>query len=214
MKALLSILLLLLISVNGFSQIDNEYWGSVSFEKKIIKKTRLNLNLGYRIENIAENNSKFIQFGVKRKLPFKLKLEVGYRFTNKENYKREFRYTHRQFINLAKGFKIKKFKFTFRTKFQWEFKNQLSSKKTDLQDFVLRNKLKVARKIFKRTYVFGASELYSFNTALLFEKYRFAGGIKYGVTKKIDLSLMSMYEAEVHDDGEAWIVGLSYSHKL
>ena len=206
--------MLLLISVNGFSTIDNEYWGSVSFEKKIIKKTKLSLNLGYRFENIIENNYKYIQLGIKRKLPFRLKLEVGYRFTNKENFKREFRYTQRPFINLVKVFKLKKFKFTFRTKFQWDFKNQLSSKKSDLNDFVLRNKLKVARKILKKTYVFGVSELYSFNTAIFFEKYRFAGGVKYFFNKKIDLSLISLYEAEVFGYEKVWVVSLSYSHKL
>lgn len=214
MKAVLSLILLVLISFSGFSQIDNEYWGSISFEKKIIKKTRLNLNLGYRIENIVDNNSKFVQLGVKRKLPFKLKLEVGYRYTNKENYKHQFRYTHRPFINLSKGFKLIKFRFTFRTKFQWEFKNQLSRKKNDLQDFAWRNKLKVSKKIFKRAYVFAASELFSFKTESFFNKYRLAGGFKYGITKKIDLSLMSMYEKEVHDNGEGWIIGVSYAHRL
>lgn len=214
MKLILSIILLFCINIIGFSQTSNEYWTSVSFENKLVKKTYSNVKLGYRVGDVFENNTKFLQVGVKRKLPYKLKLELGYRYANKENYKREFRYIHRPFVNLSKSFKLKKFKFTFRSKLQWEFKNQISRKKNDLQDFIWRNRLNIARKVFKRTYVFTASELYSFAAESVFDKYRFAGGVKWGMTKKIDFSLMTMYESEIYDTERSWVFGLSYAHKL
>lgn len=209
------IILLLFCFGNSFSQeLTNEYWSSISFSKKLVKKTHLSAELGYRFEDILDNNAKLFELGVTRKLPNKFKIGGSYRYSSKSNYKREFRKVHRASLSLSKGIKIKGFKFSFRSKFQWEYKNRVSEKKSDLTDLAWRNKLKISKKVYKRTNVYLGSEIFAFESPQLLDRYRFHGGIKYGITKRIEISLQAVYEAQFYDVDRISILSFSYSQRL
>lgn len=200
----------------GFAQgVKNEYWTSVSFSKKIIKKTSLALDFGYRFEDITENNTGLVEVGITRKLPLKLKLGLSYRYSDKSTFERKFRNVHRTSISLSKRFKVKKFKFSFRTKYQYEVKNQISRKNTDLTDHAWRNKLKVTKKVYKRTNLFLASEVFALEEVDFFSRYRFGGGAKYGITKRIEVSLQGVYEGFFDkSDQSNGIISLGYSQRF
>lgn len=209
------VLLCVFCSLVGAGQVStNEYWTSASFSKKVLKKTHLNLDLGYRFEDITENNSGLLEVGLTRKLPKKFKVGLSYRYADKSSYERKFRKVHRTSLSVAKRFKIKKFKFSFRSKFQYEVKNQVSRKNTDLTDQAWRNKLKITKKVYKRTNVYIGSEVFALEDEEFFSRYRLLGGVKYGITKRIELSLQGIYEAKFYDIDQNKILSLGYAQRF
>lgn len=210
----LSLILILLTLLGKAQDSKNEYWSTASFSKKIYKKTHLNLDLGFRFEDITENNSSLLELGLTRKLPQKFKIGFEYRYADKSSIERKFRKVHRTSLSLSKSIKIKKFKFSYRSKFQYELKNQVSRKNNDLTDCAWRNKIKVSKKVYKRTFVNLGSELFSFEDYELLSRYRFSGGVKYGITKRIELNLQAIYEAEFYDVDQSKILSIGYAQRF
>jgi len=166
----------------GYSQdYTNKYWSSVAFSKKIIKKTHLSFEGGFRFENVFENNTALFELGLTRKLPQKYKFRFSYRYSDKSSFERKFRKVHRTSIRLSKRFKIKGFKVSVKSKYQWEIKNRTSAKNNDLTDIAWRNKIKVTKKIYKKTHLLTGAELFAFESSNLINRYRFLGGVKYKI---------------------------------
>ena len=102
-----------------------EIWTAVSIEKKVIQKTRLKGVLAYRVGEAFEDYSMFGQIRATRKLKNKIKIKLDYRFSRKENSLGTLRLKHRTSIIVSKDWKIHKFRFNYRSKFQVETKNAL-----------------------------------------------------------------------------------------
>ena len=199
----------------GYSQsYTGEYWSSIGFSKKVIKKTRLNLETGFRFEDVAKNNTALFELGLARILPKKFKLEVSYRYSAKSTIERKFRRVHRTSISLSKGYKIKKIKFSVMSKYQWEIKNRTSAKNNDLTDIAWRNKIKVTEKVYKKTQLFFGVELFAFESNNLINRYRYFGGVKYKIKKKIELNLKGIYETMLHNPNKSGMLSLSYVQKI
>lgn len=210
----LVVVILLLCSVSSFGQSTSEFWGSASFSKKVIKKTRLNLSLGYRIEEILANNSALFELGLVRKLPSKFKVEVSYRYSDKASVALKFKRVHRASFGLNKEFKLYKFRFDIRSKFQYEIRNQTSRKNTDLTSSTWRNRLKISKKIYKRTHLYLGSELFAFEDEEVLGRYRVLGGVKYGITKKIQINLRGVYENQFHGTQSSNIIAIGYAQRF
>lgn len=215
MRYFIVFILLLCIRL-GYSQgYSGEYWSSVAFSKKVIKKTRLSFEGGFRFEDVFANNNALFELGLTRKLPKKFKLRVSYRYSDKSTIERKFRKVHRTSISLSKGFKIKEFKVSIRSKYQWELKNRISAKNNDLTDIAWRNRIKFTKKVYKKTHLFMGTELFAFESpGNLIDRCRYLGGVKYKIKKKIELSLKGVYEADLSDRSNSGIISIGYVQKL
>lgn len=215
MRYFIVFIFILFVTVGYSQDYTSKYWSSVSFSKKVIKKTHLSFEGGFRFEDIFANNNALFELGLTRKLPKKFKFGVSYRYSDKSTIERKFRKVHRTSISLSKGFKIKEFKLSIRSKYQWELKNRISTKNNDLTNIAWRNKIKVTKKVYKKTHLFMGTELFAFESpGNLIDRCRYLGGVKYKIKKKIELSLKGIYEVDFSDQSNSGIISIGYAQKL
>lgn len=100
------------------------------------------------------------------------------------------------------------------SKYQWEIKNRTSAKNNDLTDIAWRNKIKVTEKVYKKTQLFFGVELFAFESNNLINRYRYFGGVKYKIKKKIELNLKGIYETMLHNPNKSGMLSLSYVQKI
>lgn len=180
-----------------FGQLVNtNYWTSISFDKKVFKKTRANIKFSYRSENQLVNNQFFFQGGIERKVKKKRKIGFNYRYTNYSDFEFNTFYIYRPSIYYCKGYKIKKMKLDFRSKIQIEKENQIKIENTDLWNSAWRNKLKLSKKIAKKWKCQFYTEWFSFEKSSIISRYRIGLGMKYEIKKKFNLSVRTIYQSK------------------
>lgn len=191
----------------------SEYWSSVSTKVDLIKKLDLNVEYSFRYINVF-NYSSFGQVGIEKKLPKKIKFNLDYRFTRKIENEFILRKVHRPSFNFSKKFKVKKIKINVRSKFQWNFKSQYSTSKTDLIDFGWRNKVKIKKKIGKRMFLSTGYEIFTFEDDLVFSRERMFLGWTKRITKKDEVSFVTMLEDQFYSTHLTSIFSFSYFRKF
>lgn len=212
MKVLLSIFIVIL-SWSLQAQEVSEYWSSISTKVDLIKKLDLNVEYSFRYINVF-NYSSFGQVGLEKKLLKKIKFNLDYRFSRKTGDEFILRKVHRPSFNLSKKFKVKKIKINVRSKFQWNFKNQFSTSKTDLTDFGWRNKVKIKKKIGKRMFLSTGYEIFTFEDNLVFSRERMFLGWTKGITKKDEVSFVTMLEDQFYSTELTSVFSFSYFRKF
>jgi|TARA_B110000116_G_C16800977_1_gene570649 hypothetical protein len=212
MKVLLSIFIVML-SCSIQAQYVSEYWSSASTKVDLIRKLDLNVEYSFRYINVF-NYSSFGQVGLEKKLPKKIKFNLDYRFSRKIGNEFIIRKLHRPSFNFSKKFKVKKIKINVRSKFQWDFKNLYSSSKPDLIDFGWRNKVKIKKKIGKRMFLSAGYEIFTFEDDLVFSRERMFLGCSKGITKKDEISFVTMLEDQFYSAALTSVFSFSYFRKF
>ena len=212
MKVLLSIFIVML-SHTIEAQYVSQYWSSASVQVDLIRKLDLNVEYSFRYINVF-NYSSFGQVGLEKKLPKKIKLNLDYRFSRKIENEFIIKKLHRPSFNFSKKIKVKKIKISVRSKFQWDFTSQYSRSKTDLIDFVWRNKVKIKKKIGKRMFLSAGYEIFTFEDDLVFSRERMFLGWSKGFTKKDEISFLTMLEDQFYSTELKSVFSLSYFRKF
>jgi hypothetical protein len=191
-------------------------WSSLSFEKKIIRKTNCQATIGYRFSDPFDDYSLFGQIRITRKFQKKVRLKLAYRYTRKENLMGTLRLKHRPSIALSKQWKIQKYKLNFRSKFQIDIQNQINLKRTDLVNLTWRNKFLVEKKIRKKLHYYGGGEIFMFGKSFSPSEYRVSSGIAYALKKRLKYKIAYVFSTEFKSKTNLYrhIVSSSLSYRF
>jgi len=187
-----SIFILLLCSFSVFSQ-ENDFqsWYSLSFNKKIVKKTTLYLKLGSRFrENSSIYSKQFFDLKAKRKINKNQSLASGYRYAN--NWDKEFDISniHRFYADFIYKSKIvKRLSFSIRNRLQYQ------GSLTDYKP-TFRQKLSLSYNIKKTKLAPSIASEYFLRLDHGINKLRSTIQFSYPITKKIDFDLAYRIEQE------------------
>jgi len=196
------------------SQMD--IWTSISLEKKVVRKTRLKGYFGYRVGESFDDYLMFGQIRLTRKLKNKIKLKIGYRFTNKDNVFGSLRLIHRGSFMVTKQWKVKKYKLNYRSNFQIEKRNQIHSKKTDLIDFTWRQRVFCEKKLIKKLFLNFGAELFLFENDFILSNYRLYSKLSYSLRKKLKLGFGYIFNSEFVSSENPYnhVLGSSLSYRF
>ena len=187
-----SIFILLFFSLSVFSQ-ENDFqcWYSLSFNKKIIKKTTLHLKLGSRFrENASIYSKQFFDLKAKRKINKNQSLASGYRYAN--NWDKEFDISniHRFYADFIYKSKIvKRLSFSIRNRLQHQGNSN---------DYTMtfRQKLSLSYNIKKTKLAPSIASEYFLRLDDGINKLRSTIQFSHPITKKIDFDLAYRIEQE------------------
>jgi len=188
---------------------DNEFWTSVSFEKKLPYSLKLEFEQELRL---ADQVSTFKQTFSELSLSFKvfdgLSLQVPYRYSAYEN-----KIKQRLSIGGSYKYSFKPLSLKYRTRIQRTYE------KNETPEDLIRNKCTIEYKLNKsiKPYVSGElSHSYDEDPVQL-EEYRISFGLTVDINKKNSIKIFYVFKKEdltKPDPDEIGVFGLAYSLKM
>ncbi len=213
-KLTCSILFLIGFSCFSFGQVTNDakLWTAIEVSKKVEDFT-FSLSHETRFdENFSHIDKDFLELGAAYKISKRFAASANFRLGRDNDYEsRSYDLKNRIDIGLAYKHKLKKFKFSYRIKYQKAFANS-----TENNTDVLRNKFSLAYKI-KKFKPFAAYEFfYQFNDQQIINRTRLSIGTKYSINKKNTIKLFYTSENKFNTSNlkHNYIWGIGYALKL
>lgn len=201
------ILLLFTVSIKAQDQ-DFQIWSSADVQYKWNKKFSFGLEQALRTaHNSLLVDKTFTELKVSYDLPKKMKVAGGYRFI--QNYIGEKSLGHRLYADFKYSYKLDRFKFNYRLRYQYQFNNE------DVTNTV-RNQLKIRYNLPKTSIEpFIAGEMY-YTVFTGFDKQRYTVGLSEKFGKKIKGSIYYRFQREVNVGNVQTqnIIGVGISYDL
>lgn len=202
---------LFFISISVFSQIDNEIWTGINFEKKLSKKIRIGLNNQFRLnENFSQPKKMFSELGLSYKFNQYVSSSFRYRFTSRFQKKDRARWT----AILKMKYKIKPLDLTPSYRFRYQNEDQFNSNK---EINVMRHKFALGYNMTKLVAPFVSYEtFYRFNQINEFSNYRATIGLKWNLPNKWSISTYYRIDKDlnVFPESGSKIVAILFDKRL
>ncbi|MDI9871129.1 DUF2490 domain-containing protein [Flectobacillus roseus] len=217
MKRILLLLLLMSFKMWG-QETDLRSWTGLSLEKKLNKHISLNANLQVRtMDNLTTLGSYIGEFGIGYKLNKHWEVSAYYRYAQKRKWDKSddayiYKPFHRFYANVEYDRKISILKFSYRLRYQDQFKDT----DTGLEETksYLRNKIELAYPN-KTRFTPSISADFFYKIGEDFDQIRYKAGVDYTVNKRNSVGLTFFRDyALVPTDLDVYTIGLTYKLKL
>lgn len=212
--------LLLCLGVSLHAQrVENHQWFSVGLSQNVKDfRWTYEQNLRMRYGMYILDNS-FSEFGGRYKINKFVAVKAKYRIGFKEPHKGPVSFYHRVNLDLNFDYKWKAqdLKIEYRPRVQVRFKPDEG--RTD-QNWYVRNKVTLTRKINKKFDVWAAGELFHRlnkpGYPVFSDEWRALAGVDYEVKKRQRIRLFYLYSKEIQleDPWTNHVVGLGYSYRF
>jgi hypothetical protein len=220
LRKYLILTLLANLFLSAYSQVnDAGMWLSFNIDKKINKKFSFSLSQELRFnENVTELGTFFTEAGVNYRINKLIRISGNYRFANKRLIDNTYSQRHRFFadINLRKRFND--FQFSYRARFQNQFKDFYSRSNEEMFEYYLRNKISLS---YRLNRVFSTYLSFENYTPLNGENYftdniRYTLGTEYVFNKSNSIELFYIIQKEynVNNPYTDFIIGLAYNYSF
>jgi len=204
---------------NAQKQEDLQLWANFGLSKEI-KDFEFTYEQELRLfQNISEVEMYFSDFGISYSLNKHVDFKTNYRIKKSHTDIDLYEYSHRFNYDIKLSEKKKRFKFSYKIRFQTQIDNFLYINKTDFFESKLRNKFKCSYNL-RHTKIepFGSMEFFNdANTYRLeFSKIRLTAGVSYSKKKIGKISVFYRIEKQLQTDipKNDYIIGTSYSFNL
>jgi len=211
----------LLIGFNAYPQVqDANFWMNVKVEKKIIPTLSVSINQEFRLnENITELGTFLTDIGLHYKINKYLRVSASYRFINKRRMDDSYSMRHRYYFDLVVRKKFYPVTLSFRTRFQSQYADVLSSEDGKIPEYYSRNKLTVKVDAGKNIHPYVFAELYSPLKRpydIFMDNMRYSVGVEYEINRMNSLDFYYMFQKEcnVKNPEADHIIGIGYSINL
>ncbi len=211
----------LLSGLHASSQVqDANLWLNVSVEKKIIPTLSVSINQEFRLnENITELGTFFTDIGLNYKINKYLRVSASYRFINKRRLDDSYSIRHRYYFDLVVRKKFNPVTLSFRTRFQSQYNDVLSSEDGKIPEYYSRNKLTVKVDAGNHLSPYVYAELFSplkrpFD--IFMDNMRYCVGVEYEINRMNTLDVFYIFQKECHvkNPETDHIIGIGYSINL
>lgn len=218
-------LFLILFSVWGsvplIAQVnDAGMWIGIDLEKKIGNELAIQFSDEIRMnENISEVGTWLNEIGLDYRINKVISASVAYRLILKRRVDDSYSTRHRYLINLNFKEKFGNFNLSFRTRFQSQYTDILSSDFGKSPDNYLRTRVSVKYNTNRKYIPFVSGETFfhlNHPGGFLFDNYRVSGGIEYQFSKKSSLNLGYMIDREINvsDPWTNYVITMSWEQRL
>ncbi len=153
------------------------------------------------VENVSIFDKSISELGLKYNISKHLRIGLTYRLTNKLNKDNYFRQWHRLQLDLRITQKIHNFRISYRTMYQSQYKNILSSKNGFIPDNYLRNRLSLQYRESKKIRPYISAELFTpifTNKKPYIDEIRYVSGLDYIFNRRYSLGLFYMLQNEMN----------------
>jgi hypothetical protein len=228
MKSVCCILLFFcFFSFQLFSQNINDagLWSTFTLKKEITKKTTLIFDQEFRLrENYTQLNLFYSNIGINFKLNKHFSIEPSYRHIDKYLGENVFSFRHRFSLDLNYKYKVKRFSYSLRARYQREAKNVMSSKFGWLSekyfriraqaDYQLNAKLSTYYNLEFRYQIFVPGNDIIFNNR--WHRVRNVVGFDYKTSESFTLGLYFLHQTEydINPIESSYISGIQITKKL
>lgn len=199
---------------------DAGMWIGLDLEKKLGNGLTLQFSDEIRMnENISEVGTWFNEIGLDYKINKMISASIAYRLIQKRRVDDSYSTRHRYLINLNFKEKFGNFNFTFRTRYQSQYTDVLSSENGKSPDNYVRTRMVVKYDANRKYTPFLSGETFFYLNhpeGVVFDNYRVSGGISYEWNKKSSLNLGYMMDREINvsDPWTNYIITLSWEQRL
>ncbi len=189
---------------------------SMNGEKKITKGFSISLAAELRMNNnITQVGTYFTELGLNYRFSKKVRLSGNYRFMARSRADGTYSNRHRYYFDLAYREKIKSVTVLFRTRFQSQYADILSSPEGKVPEYYSRNKLTIKYDATKKATPYISTELFTplCNVhGITIDNVRYSGGVEYAFNRvhTIDLFYMLQQEYNVKNSETDHIIGIGY----
>ena len=201
-----------------YSQVkDAGLWLSGTAEKNVNGLFSAYINPQFRFnENYSELGSYFLDGGLSYEIKdLNMKVTGSYRFAQKKNLDDSYNIRHRFYADLAYKMKMKKLVFSYRLRYQYQFKDINRSSDWAISSDYLRNKfsLKFKPEEKLRPFVFLDSWFRIKGSPKEFDNIRLGAGFDYELDKRQSISPSFFMDKEfnVNNPYTSFILGIDYS---
>lgn len=228
MKSVCCILLFFyFFSFKLFSQNINDagLWSTFTLKKEITKKNTLIFDQEFRLrENYTRLNLFYSNIGFNSKFNKHFSIEPSYRYIQKIMKDNEFSFRHRFSLDLNYKYKIKRFSYSLRARYQREAKNVMSSKFGWLSEkyfriraqaeYQLNAKLSAYYNLEFRYQIFVPGNDMIFNNR--WHRVRNVVGFDYKTSESFTLGLYFLHQTEydINPIESSYISGIQITKKL
>ncbi len=197
---LVFVLLLLFISNSHAQTQDANLWMNVAIEKKITPKFSIGISQEFRMnENITELGTFFTDLCFNYKITKNIRVSANYRIINKRRLDDSYSLRHRYYFDLSFRKKYRPVIFNFRTRFQSQYKDVLSSNDGKVPSNTLRNKLTVKFDAGKKLQPYISAEIYTplhrpFD--IFIDNTRYSAGVEYEINRMHTIDVFYLFQKE------------------
>jgi hypothetical protein len=210
-----------------FSQNINDagLWSTFTLKKEITKKTTLIFDQEFRLrENYTLLNLLYSNIGFNSKFNKHFSIEPSYRYIQKLMKDDEFSFRHRFSLDLNYKYKVKRFSYSLRARYQREVKNVMSSKFGWLSEkyfriraqaeYQLNAKLSTYYNLEFRYQIFVPGNDIIFNNR--WHRVRNVVGFDYKTSESFTLGLYFLHQTEydINPIESSYISGIQITKKL
>lgn len=215
------LLVFMLSALAGNAQYnDAGLWTKVSVETKLVRRLHLEGDFSARFnENVSQLSTAFVDLSLSYKLHDLMDVQASYRFGGKRQPEDYFDARSRMAFDVILGDRWRNFKWSYR------LRSQFNTSGTDFEEgrvefgAALRNKLELAYKARKKTWLWSSMELFSNKdetAQFSLSDWRWKMGIDRSINKKQSLGLAYQVQKEVTGSNPVtdYVVLLTYKFDL
>jgi hypothetical protein len=188
----------LILPFIGFGQItwENQVWTSLTFEKKIIDKTRAELTLESRWNTDPLMAVRYFpNLAVQRKWSNLLTTTIHYRYITSNRGLGSRESSHRLMFDAALGKSIKKTDVALRFRVGKEDEFGVNDGLFSFTQFVFRQKLSVKRELFKQKFTLSVEQFETIiGDDVLYDQRRYVLSSDHKINKRNSISFFMMYQ--------------------
>ena len=167
---------------------DNEFWNSITFEKKVSRSFRLEFEQGLRFKDqLSTFKQTFSEVSVSYKILKGLRVKIPYRYAIFEE-----KIKQRLSLGGSYKFSLKPISFKTRIKFERTYEDD------ENLDDLIRNKISVYYKWNKKNEPYVSGEIFHiYNTGKdEFDEYRFSLGLAVNLPRKNSINIFYLFKKE------------------
>jgi hypothetical protein len=204
-----------------FAQVnDAGLWLSLNGEKKITSRFSVELSQEFRMnENITELGEFFTDAGITYKINKNIRVAANYRFINKRR-KDDFYYRRNRFyFDLSFKKKFKPLAFSFRTRFEDEYRQM--RKNTDYPGpyYCSKNKFTAKLDLNKKfvPYLYAeTSNPLNDPHGFFIDQMKYCGGIEYNINRvhSFDFYYLIQKDMNVNEPETDYVIGIGYYYSF
>lgn len=214
--------LLFCIPVLVFAQQnDFESWYNVKASGKLSKKITVKLGEEIKLfDNSTRISEHHTELGINYKIwKNKLVASGAYRFIKEQQFNTLYCNYHRITLNLRYRYKIDRFRFYYRVRYQLKYQNGYAQDHNLDNSIFIRNKIQVKYNIkgFKGSPFIHYENFHSITKTInQVDKYSIGAGCDYNISEKFDFSLEYMLRKQLNNDIplNRYILSFSLSYNI
>jgi len=187
----------------AFSQEqDIRVWAGTEIISMITPDLRLEFNQEVRfVENASLFDKSVTEIGLKYDIVKNIRIGATYRLTNKRRLDNSYRQWHRYNIDFSFRQSISDFRFTFRTRYQSQYKDILSSELGKVPDNYLRNRISLQYRKYRKVKPYISTDFFVpilISSSIFIDEMRYTIGTDYQFNRKYSLGLVYMFQHEMN----------------